>query len=426
MRAQAKPMSASQRLLATAGVVLLLLVTGVLAAGATPPGQDAAGTPTPAPGAPLPAGSGVISGAVTNATTGEPAAGVTVELGIFDATSLVEQRTAAADAAGQYRFEGLPTAASFSFTARVEYPAGTPYGSAGVSFEEDQTAIELPISVYETTSDPSGVRVERVHFIIEFDAASPGQAQVTELMVFSLDGNRAYAGDGSGVLSFPLPAGATNLTVDDAAVGGRYQATAGGFVDWLVLPPGQSVRQVFYRYTLPYTGDRLDFKRTLVYAAANINALINDVGQQVTSPQLADQGKRDAMGASYFSLAGGNLPAGHEVTINITGLAALAKAGTADAAGGLKVNRGLLIGLMGGAAAIAAALVALGLRRRGAAAGALAAAPVADADSGALLDALAELDRAHAAGELADAAYNDQRLRLKARLRDLLSEEGQA
>jgi hypothetical protein len=36
-----------------------------------------------------------------------------------------------------------------------------------------------------------------------------------------------------------------------------------------------------------------------------------------------------------------------------------------------------------------------------------------------LVDALARLDMAHEAGEVSDVAYRDQRLRLKAQLRDL-------
>lgn len=372
---------------------------------------------------------GVISGTVTNGTTGQPLPNATVELGIFDQASLLEQRTATADAAGLYRFTELPTDAGLSFAARVEHPAGTPYGTENVSFEAGQTAIDLPISVYETTDDPSGVRIERVHFIIEFDATVPGQAQVAELMVFSLDGDRAYAGDGSGVLSFQLPAGATGLTINDEVLGGRFEATTNGFVDRLTLTPGQNVRQLLYRYTLPYTGDRLDFKRTLPYATANINALVNDIGQQVTSPQLTDQGVREAMGLNYFSLLGQNLTAGQEIVISITGLTAIGAggaAGAAEAAGtaanSAPISRGLIFVLIGLAAAGAAALVVLALRRSS---NAPTTTPAALTDSDALVDALARLDQAHEAGELPDAAYRDQRLRLKAQLRDLLNKEGQ-
>ncbi len=371
-------------------------------------------------------GSGVISGTVINGTSGQPLPNAVVELGIFDQASLLEQRTATTDAAGLYRFTELPTDPELSFAARVEYPVGTAYGTDNVSFEAGQTAMDLPISVYETTDDPSGVRIERVHFIIEFDAAVPGQAQVAELMVFSLDGNRAYAGNSSGVLSFELPAGAADLTINDEALGGRFEATANGFVDRLALTPGQNVRQLLYRYTLPYTGNRLDFKRTLPYATANINALVTNIGQQVTSPQLIDQGVRDAMGRSYYSLLGQNLPAGQEVAINIAGLAGIGTAGATAAAGtaanSAPINRGLLFGLLGLAAAAAATLVVLTMQRSSNAPG---AAPAIPADSDALVDALARLDQVHEAGKLTDAAYRDQRLRLKARLRDLLNKEGQ-
>jgi len=62
------------------------------------------------------------------------------------------------------------------------------------------------------------------------------------------------------------------------------------------------------------------------------------------------------------------------------------------------------------------------LRRRGAAP---AGATAASGDSESLVDALARLDMAHEAGELTEAAYRDQRLRLKAQLRDVLRKETQ-
>ena len=57
---------------------------------------------------PLPKGTGVISGTVVNGTTGAPVPDLTVELGIFDQTSLLEQRTAKTDSAGVFRLTELP------------------------------------------------------------------------------------------------------------------------------------------------------------------------------------------------------------------------------------------------------------------------------------------------------------------------------
>jgi hypothetical protein len=314
-----------------------------------------------------------------------------------------------------FRFTELPTDASLTFAARTEYPQGVPNDSAFVSFEPGKSELNLPLSVYETTSDPSGVRADRVHFIIDVGS---GQAQVAEVMVFSLDGNRTFVGDGTGVLRFTLPAGAPGLTIDGDTQDGRYQVTADGFVDRLPLTPGQSTRQVLYRYTLPYTGDKLDFTRTLPYPATAVNALVTDVGEKVSSSnQLLNQGVRQTQQGNFYNLVGQNLPAGQPVTIQMTGLtaaAAAASAGTASATGGgTATGRILLWVLVGLAATGAALLVALPLlRRRG-----TQATGAATRDE--VVDALARLDMAHEAGELSDSTYRDERMRLKAQLRDL-------
>ena len=272
---------------------------------------------------PLTKGTGVISGTVLNGTTGAPMPGLTVELGIFDQTSMLEQRTTKTDSAGFFRFAELPTDAGLAFAGRVEYPQGIPYSSDFVSFEPGKSELNLPLSVFDTTTDPSGVRADRVHFILDFNS---GQAQIAELMVFSLDGKRSYVGDGSGVLRFTLPAGAQGLEIDGDTQDGRFQATADGFVDRLPLQPGQGVRQVLYRYALPYAGDNLDFTRTLPYPSANVNALITDIGQQVASEQLANQGVRQTQQGNFYNLVGQNLPAGQPVTIRLSGLASAAGA----------------------------------------------------------------------------------------------------
>lgn len=371
---------------------------------------------------PLEKGTGIISGTITNGTTGQPMPGLTVELGIFDHTELVEQRTATTDAAGRYLFTELSTDPQAIYAARVVYPAGVPYSSDFVSFDDGQTEINLPVTVYETTADPAGVRAARVHFIVEFDPALPGQALVAELIVFSLDGNRTYVGDGNAVLRFSLPAGATDLGINEEEIGGRFEATAGGFVDKLPLRPGANVRQVLYRYSLPYTGNRLELKRALPYPATAVNALVSDVGQQVASPQLTDQGKRATQGATYFNLAATNLPAGQEILVRMTGLPS-AQSGSGSTAGAASANRAVVLALIGLAAAVAALLVALPLLRGRVAP---ARATPAGLDREALLDALASLEAAHEAGEIPEAVYRDQRLRLKAQLRDLLNKEGAA
>ncbi len=373
---------------------------------------------------PLAKGTGVITGTVTNETTGEPLAGLTVELGVFDTTTLLGQQTAVSDANGLYSFTELDTDPGLAYVVRTDYPAGVPYNTDFVSFGEGETAKELSLAVYETTTEAASLRTDRVHYIVEFES---GRALVAELLLFSLDGNRTYTGDGSAVLRVSLPAGAQNVEIDGDDGSGRFELTDGGFVDKLPLRPGTNVRQLLFRYSLPYTGSQFDLVHTLAYPAANVNALISDVGQQVSSPQLANQGVRSTENGGYHNLLGQNLAAGQQVVIRMTNLptaGGISSAAGTTASGGL--NPWLLAALIGLAAGGALALILLPIvRSRSTAAGAAvtAAAGATQAD---LVDALARLDLAYEAGELSETTYRDQRLRLKAQLSDLLRREGGA
>jgi hypothetical protein len=371
-------------------------------------------------GAPLAPGSGIITGTITNATTGAPVANASVTLGLFDGASLLEERNTATDVTGFYRFEGLSTDPQAVYIARVEYPQdGLPYSSDLGTFAEGQATLALPISVFETTTDASGVRADRVHYIVEFE---PGRALIAELLVFGQSGNRAYIGDGEGVLKFTLPPGATDLTIDEGELGEdqRYVRTADGFVDRLPLAPGENVRQVLYRYALPYDGTALDLERTIPYPATNVNVLVTDQGQQVTSPGLTDLGQRQTEQGSFFNLGGENLPANQPITVRFSDLPAAGSSAASPSGEGGGLSRPLLFALVGAGAAMAALLAAWPLLRR-------RTAPVGDGPSGtptagmreALLDALARLTVAHENGEIGDAEYRDRRMRLKAQLLDI-------
>jgi mono/diheme cytochrome c family protein len=357
------------------------------------------------------AGGGVISGTVTNGTTGSPVPGLSVEMAIFDDTNLLDQRVTRTDADGRYRFEGVSADPNLVFAARTEYPEGVTNGSEFASFQPGQVVMNLPLSVYETTSDSSGVRADRVHYIVEFQ---DGQALIAELLVFSLDGNRTYVGDGAGVLRFDLPPGAQGLSINDGELGGRYLAVENGFVDTLPLPPGQATRQVLYRYALPYSEGELNLQRSLPYPAININALIADQGQKVASEGLQNQGIRQTQNGNYHNLVGQSLPANQPILIRLSGLPSAAAVETGP--GASSGSRILLYGLAAAAVAGAILLALWPVLRRKVRTGAVAEEA---ADREGLIDALAALDISHKNGGISDTAYRDRRLRLKAQLLDL-------
>lgn len=366
---------------------------------------------------PVAPGDGTITGLVTNKTTGQPVPAALVELGIFDETAALDQRSTLTDAQGRYRFEALPTDPGLVFAARTQYPAGVPYSTGFTAFESGNSVLELPVEVFETTTDATGITLDRVHYIVEFE---PGAALIAEVVMLSNRADRAFLGEDGGGLRFTLPDGAQDLAIDGDQGQGRFAPIEGGFVDRLALAPGESSRQILYRYRLPYDGDALQIKRRLPYPAANINALVSDIGQQVESPQLRSEAKRQTGTGAYFNLVGENLPRGSEVSIGLARLAVAAGQGPGAASGaGSRVGVFVLAGL---ALLGAAALVALPLWRDRGAPG-MAAAGSASLDQDALVELLARLALDHEAGLLTDAEYQLQRMRAKARLVDLLRQD---
>ena len=359
-------------------------------------------------------GQGVITGTVTNMTTGAPVKNLSVTLGTFNGADLVEEKVTATDATGFYRFDGLSTDPNAVYVARVEYPEGQlPYSSDLGTFADGAMTASLPIPVYETTTDASGVRADRVHYIVDLE---PGRALIAELIVLSQDGNKAYIGDGGGVLKFTLPVGAEDLTIDNGALGDdqRYVRTAEGFVDRLPLPPGEQVRQVLFRYSLPYEGDALTLTRSLPYPATAVNVLATDQGQKVSSPNMTDEGRRTTEMGSFFNLSALNVAANQPITVEMSNLPRSGAAAPAAAGGGSGgMDRMLLFVLVGAGAAIAALLAAWPLLRRPAHATANLPADRED-----LADALARLTLTYEAGEISESAYRDQRLQLKAQMLD--------
>ncbi len=369
----------------------------------------------------LPKGAGVITGTVTNGTTGQPVANASVELGIFDATSLLESRGAVADASGTYRFAELPTDTTLIYVARVVYGgADNSYSSEPAQFQAGQSALNLPVAVFETTTDASGIRADRVHLIVDFQ---DNQLQIDEMLVFSLSGNRAYIGDGTGVLRFTLPQGAQNLQISDGEIGGRYMPVQNGFVDLLPLTPGTGTRQILYHYSVPYSQGALDLTRAIPYPAAAVNALVTDVGAKVSSDQLQDQGTRTTQGGNFISLAALNVPANQPLTLRFRDLPLGATAGASGADQPVQAtsDRAPLLVLIGVGGLIAALLVALPLLRRRP-----AQVSYSGTDQDSLIDALARLDIAYRAGEMTESIYQDQRMRLKAQLLDAVPARRQA
>ncbi|RME63558.1 MAG: hypothetical protein D6790_04535, partial [Caldilineae bacterium] len=136
-------------------------------------------------------GDGVITGKVVQGTDGsENVAGVEVTLDAFLEFTPVATFTTTVDAEGAFQFSGLSTDPNVVYFASAPWK-GISYSSPVLSFPEGETSIDTAVAVYEPTDDPSGVVINRMHWIID---DQPGALVVGEILAFGNTQDRAFVG----------------------------------------------------------------------------------------------------------------------------------------------------------------------------------------------------------------------------------------
>jgi len=365
-------------------------------------------------------GVGSISGQVTNASGGEIPSGLTVTLHGFDEMQETMTVSTTVTPQGSYTFENVEMPADRAFISSLEQD-GVVYSSDVAMVEESRTTLDLPISFFETSTDSSTLVVDRLHLLLEY--IEPDILRVVELYIISNPTEKTIvaAEKDSPLLTFALPEGATNLQFEDGQLGERYVETTGGFGDTTPIRPGMSQHQVVFSYDLPYKR-KLEFTQFMQLPVSAVVLLIPEDGLKVKSEKLADMGVRDVQGVNYRMYSSGQIDAGSDLKMNISGRPG---GGSLIPTAGSSTN--LLIGLL----AFGVAMVGVGiwLYRRyqsgekdqieeEASEGALEETSPSDTEE--LLDAILALDDQYQAGDLPEGAYRQRRAELKARLKELM------
>ncbi len=278
---------------------------------------------------------------------------------------------------------------------------------------EFQNPLDLPITIYDTTSDLSGLKVDRLH--VFFDFTNPETVQIAELFLLNNTGNRVIASDppGQPVVSFTLPQGATNLQFQNGVLGGRFVETEGGFGDTQSIAPGAGT-QILFAYDLPFKRKmEVSIPIPLVVDAAIV--MLPQGSMTIQSDQLQPMGQRQIQGVSLDLYSATALQPGSVLKMTLSG-----RMGNATT-----IQTGQVGSLIAGALALALVLgggLFWYLRQRKpvpAPVGIEAVDSTPLESREALIDAIIALDDLHKAGKLDDTAYRQRRAELKDRLRSL-------
>ncbi|GAP07617.1 cytochrome c, mono- and diheme variants [Anaerolinea thermolimosa] len=353
-----------------------------------------------------------IRGRITGPGGVTPPAGLKVTLIGFEGMNQVSETTTVSGADGSYQFEDVQVKPGTAFMVRVEKDGYTFNSDILHPSDVSGEVADLPVTVYETSTDPSQLMVDRLHVFFDFSLA--GKVQVVELFIIANPTDKLIvpAAPDQPALVFSLPEGATNLQLDGGALGDRFVQTADGFGDLAPIAPGSQPHQVLFSYDLPYDR-KLDLAIPLPLFVNAAVVMLPPGGVKLESDQLMAAGSRDVQGMTVQLYTASGLSAKDPLRMRLSGKAA----GTPANGNG---HTGLLIGLGAFGLALVGAGVWLLRQKKG------VATPVVENEveppeesEESLLDAIVALDDLYQAGKLPEEAYTLRRAELKERLRRL-------
>lgn len=357
-------------------------------------------------------GNGVISGRVQNGTAGSgPVGSLTVTLRHFAGMQLAEERQTQTGPDGSFRFDGLPTSPQDAYLVVVRY-AGVDYVSGMVQLHQ-QPEETVDLTVYETTTDPSAVRIASRSLVIAGASPELRAVDIMDILIVENSGDRTYLGDRSGVvLRIPLPRGAQEISPQPGFDYGQPRLEDGVLLTTGPLPPGSQT--VVLSYTVPYEGTRATLSIGTAMPTGTLRVLVRDGTYRLSSRSLIDTGTVEVSGVTYRVLAVDSPVVGDMHVVQVSGLP---RTGLLfDLPTGPIIA--LAVGLAGLIAAAVLTVIVLRRRRVGTETGRAAI------DERLQLAAeLNRLDEARAAGELDETAYQEQRSAVLTRLRQLVARE---
>jgi mono/diheme cytochrome c family protein len=387
--------------------------TGAAGGGAPTNGAEN-GTPQAASSVTPTAGIGSVKGKITNGSGGSLPTGLQATLQGYDNMQVAFSQSAPVAADGSFEFDNVAMPAGRVFVVTVIYKDATFSSDVGHP-PAGGADLDLPVTIYEPTTDASALSVDRLHVFLDF--SKPGILQVVELYIISNPTNKMVVASkpGQPVLTFDLPQGASNLQFQDSTIGQRYVATQNGFGDTEPVQPGDNQHQVLFAFDLLYD-KKLDVNLPLTLPVSNVVVFLEDSGVRLASSQLQDAGNQSVQGMSFHMYTGSDLAAGSALALTLSGK----PSGSAGGAAG-SPSTNLLIGLAIFAVALIVAGTWLYLARRPKLAAAAAGEGLSKGEEGgetaeALMDAIAALDDLYRAGKLPEEAYRERRAELKAQL----------
>ena len=269
-----------------------------------------------------------VSGQVFNGTTGEVVTSdVSPLLRAFTQDlDITLTMTETLDAEGKFNFDLTDVPQEWFFRVGLTYD-DVEFGSDFGQVTFDQPDLDLPITVFEKSTDPSSINVQQMHMVLFFDQ---DQLIVNELYVVGNNDATVFAGKtgdpADGTFEFTLPTGAEQLSfqrgfgsIDSFIPANEVIQTGSGWADTLPIRPGAGGLTMLVQYALPYE-DGLTLSRPVNYATSSVNLVLPEVGVSLDETEGWVSGGTQAMeGATVTTYGQSNLPPESVLTLILEG-----------------------------------------------------------------------------------------------------------
>jgi mono/diheme cytochrome c family protein len=366
-------------------------------------------------------GQGTIQGKVTLASSENTPENLEIALHAFEDATLVYSDTTQIKADGTYSFNNIEMPPGRVFITTTEFQDMI-YRSDRGEVSPGVTTLDLPIQIYESTTDTTNISVDRLHLFLE--NVGEDILRVSELYIISNTDTKTLVASAPGqpVIEYDLPEGATNLQFQDGLTTERFVSTEDGFGDLLPIVPGVANYQLLYSYDLPYNR-KLDYSQVMNLPVKAVLVAIPEDGIKVKGPGLVDGGTVEAQDGNFHIYNGQEINKGSSLEITIIG----------QAPGSTTLSGGSRTGIILGIAAFGLALLFAGLwvyskmksQKPDETGAEIPAEPngKSSESSDTLMDAILALDDLYKEGKLPEEAYKERRNELKTRLKELLDRE---
>ena len=345
-----------------------------------------------------------IHGVVFNGTEGGGIPeNLLISLHVYTADAITGEYSATADNNGAFTFTDVALVSGDEVVAFTTYEDGV-YSAESFIYDPETEIPKLSIAIYESTEDSAKVFISQLTFML---SASDGQLRVGEHYLVSNAGDRTWIGtndDAIGInttIEFSLPPEAESLWFSGYGLDMRFFSVEGGFVDTVPVGPGNPYLEIFFSYTVPYTGS-YELTKTLNLPVDNLEYLVVQedgiaiTGEGIISGEVVETGTESA-----FSYSSPGFEAGKTLSFEIFD----------QSASSIGSSLSLEIGI-GLAVLVLAGLGIFWVMRRG-----RKGALPASADP--LLVEIAKLDESYEAGNLKEAQYQKKRNALIVRVKQI-------